>query len=190
MTRRPLSRIVALSLIVTVVSFARAQQADKAPPKSPPPAGHHEVQNDPYIPVERETMRTGPGGRYVRDGYVAVQVNVDAQGNNILGDAANEPTIAVDPTDRHHMVVGWRQFDSVMSDFRQAGWGYTADGGRTWTFPGVIEPGVFRSDPVIDADSQGIFYYNSLTTNDMWNFWCHVYRAGFKNNRRVFNCEG
>ncbi|MBU0617537.1 MAG: hypothetical protein KKI02_07455, partial [Planctomycetes bacterium] len=177
MTHRLLSVIVALSLITAAASLARAQQADKAPPKSPPTSGHVEVQNDPYVPVEREAMRTGPGGRYIRNGYVAVQANVDAQGNNIIGDAANEPSIAVDPTDRRHMVIGWRQFDTIMSDFRQAGWGYTADGGRTWTFPGVIEPGVFRSDPVVDSDSQGNFYYNSLTTDAYWDFWCHVYRS-------------
>jgi hypothetical protein len=176
-THRLLSCLAALALILTMANLTQAQQADKAPPKSPPPVGHHEVQNNPYIPVERGTMPTGPGGRYRRDGYLAVQVNVDAEGNNILGDAANEPSIAVDPTDRRHMVIGWRQFDTVMSDFRQAGWGYTSDGGRTWTFPGAIEPGVFRSDPVVDSDSQGNFYYNSLTTPDMWNFWCHVYRS-------------
>jgi hypothetical protein len=176
-THRLIARMAVLSSIAATANFVWAQQAEKAPPKSPPPVGHVEVPNNPYIPVERGTMPTSPGGRYVRDGYVAVQVNVDAQGNNIVGDAANEPTIAVDPTDRRHIVVGWRQFDTVLSDFRQAGWGYTTDGGRTWTFPGVIEPGVFRSDPVVDSDSQGIFYYNSLTTNDMWNFWCHVYRS-------------
>ena len=40
------------------------------------------------------------------------------------------------------MVVGWRQFDSVSSNFRQAGYGYTGDGGSTWTFPGVFDSGV------------------------------------------------
>ena len=46
-------------------------------------------------------------------------------GNNILGDAANEPSISVDPTDGNKMVIAWRQFNSIQSDFRQAGWGYT-----------------------------------------------------------------
>src|SRR5262249_10463175 len=31
--------------------------------------------------------------------FTSYQANVDASGNNILGDAANEPSIAVDPTD-------------------------------------------------------------------------------------------
>ena len=46
------------------------------------------------------------------------------------------------------MMIGWRQFNSIQSDFRQAGWGYTTDGGIHWTFPGVLENNVFRSDPV------------------------------------------
>mgnify|MGYP006268159715 CR=1 FL=1 len=31
-----------------------------------------------------------------RNGFQSVQVNVDPNGNNIVGDAANEPSIAVD----------------------------------------------------------------------------------------------
>src|SRR5256885_16181661 len=61
--------------------------------------------------------------------FTSFQANVDAQGNNILGDAANEPSISVDPTDGNKMMVAWRQFNSIQSDFRQAGWGYTTDGG-------------------------------------------------------------
>src|SRR5947207_13324723 len=64
--------------------------------------------------------------------FTSFQVNVDASGNNILGDAANEPSISVDPTDHNKMAVGWRQFDSVQSDFRQAGYGYTTAGRTTW----------------------------------------------------------
>src|SRR6187431_1197849 len=67
--------------------------------------------------------------------FTSFQANVDASGNNILGDAANEPAIAVDPTDPNKMTIGWRQFNSINSDFRQGGWGYTTDGGVTWTFP-------------------------------------------------------
>ena len=94
--------------------------------------------------------------------FTSYQANVDAQGNNIVGDAANEPSIAVDPTDRNKITIGWRQFNSVSSNFRQGGWGYTADGGVHWTFPGVLQPGVFRSDPVLGANEVGTFFYNSL----------------------------
>jgi hypothetical protein len=104
--------------------------------------------------------------------FTSYQANVDASGNNILGDAANESAISVDPTDGNKMVIAWRQFDSINSDFRQAGWGYTTDGGVDWTFPGVLEPGVFRSDPVTNADEIGTFFYLSLLgdnfCDDVW----------------------
>jgi hypothetical protein len=104
--------------------------------------------------------------------FTSFQANVDAQGNNILDDAANEPAISVDPTDGNKMAIGWRQFDSIFSDFRQGGWGYTTDGGVTWIFPGVLEPGVFRSDPVMHADETGKFFYLSLLgdnfCDDVW----------------------
>ena len=44
--------------------------------------------------------------------FISYQANVDANGNNIVGDAANEPSIAVDPTDSNKMTIGWRQFDT------------------------------------------------------------------------------
>jgi subtilisin-like proprotein convertase family protein len=97
--------------------------------------------------------------------YVSIQVNVDALGHNIVGDAANEPSIAVNPTNPMNMVIGWRQFDDVTSNFRQGGWAYTMNGGATWTFPGVLQPGVFRSDPVLGVDLQGNFYYQSLKSD-------------------------
>jgi len=125
---------------------------------------HHETPRDPLAPAEAlptetsqpciDSLMFGP--------FRSVQVNVDRRGRNIVGDAANEPSIALDPTDPNKIVIGWRQFDSVQSDFRQAGWAYSHDGGQTWTFPGVLEPGVFRSDPVLDSDADGNFYYYSI----------------------------
>ena len=103
--------------------------------------------------------------------FTSFQVNVDANGNNIVGDAANEPSIAVDPTNLSKMVIGWRQFNSIQSNFRQGGWGYTIDGGTTWTFPSVLENNVFRSDPVLGSDETGNFFYLSLLQSfcdDMW----------------------
>jgi hypothetical protein len=103
--------------------------------------------------------------------FTSYQVNVDGNGQNITLDAANEPSIAVDPNDRNRMVIGWRQFDNVASNFRQAGWGFTSNGGTSWTFPGVLEEGVFRSDPVLAIDATGRFLYLSLLQNffdDVW----------------------
>src|ERR1700731_411694 len=49
-------------------------------------------------------------------GFTSYQVNVNANGQNITGDAANEPSISVDPTNPSKMTIGWRQFDSVSSN--------------------------------------------------------------------------
>ena len=103
--------------------------------------------------------------------FVSYQVNVDANGNNIVGDAANETSIAVDPTDLSKMAIGWRQFNSVTSDFRQGSWGYTTNGGTTWTFPGVLENNVFRSDPVLNSNETGTFFYLSLLQSFCDNIW-------------------
>ena len=103
--------------------------------------------------------------------YTSYQVNVDANGNNIVGDAANEPSICVDPTNGNKMSIGWRQFNSVTSNFRQAGWAYTTNGGTSWSFPGVLENNVFRSDPVLNADSTGNFFYLSLLETFFDNMW-------------------
>jgi len=101
-------------------------------------------------------------GAWERDGYKSMQVNVDARGCNIVGDAANETSIAVDATDPRKIVIGWRQFDSVLSDFRQAGWAYSHDAGHTWVFRGSLDPGVFGSDPVLAAGPDGEIFYLSI----------------------------
>ena len=103
--------------------------------------------------------------------FTSYQVNVNANGNNIVGDAANEPSICVDPMNGNKMSIGWRQFDSVASNFRQAGFAYTANGGPTWINPGVLQPNVFRSDPVLNSDNTSRFFYLSLLQNffdDLW----------------------
>ena len=115
-----------------------------------------EGEYEPAAPGEPEAAL--PRSARTRGAFESVQVNVDEYGNNITGDAANEPSIAVDPTDRSRIVIGWRQFDTTASDFRQAGWAYSHDSGQNWTFPGVLEPGVFRSDPVLAADLDGNIY--------------------------------
>ncbi len=104
--------------------------------------------------------------------FTSYQANVDANGNNILGDAANEPSISVDPTNLNKMVIGWRQFDSIQSDFREAGWAYTSDGGIHWTFPGTLENNLFRSDPVLNCDETGKFFYLSLRSDQAQSFFC------------------
>src|SRR6476620_11657835 len=94
--------------------------------------------------------------------FTSYQANIGANSMNIVGDAANEPSITIDPTNPNKMAIGWRQFNSVASNFRQGGWAYTSDGGVSWTFPGVLEDNVFRSDPVTNSDETGTFFYLSL----------------------------
>lgn len=95
-----------------------------------------------------------------------VQINLDpASGLDIVGDAANEPTLAVNPLDPLNMVVGWRQFTTINSDSRFAGFGYTIDGGESWINGGQLSPppdqppNAEQSDPVLTVDANGTFYY-------------------------------
>lgn len=130
-------------------------------PHERPPA--HPWMPRPTVAPAGTVTHCGP---WERDGFRSIQVNVDARGCNIVGDAANEPSIAVDPTDPRKIVIGWRQFDSVLSDFRQAGWGYSHDGGHTWVFRGSLDPGVFGSDPVLAAGLNGHIYYLSINFDE------------------------
>jgi len=132
----------------------------------------NEIPDNPYISSPRNTMEKQPAYREFNSTYFTTQVNVDSNGMDIIGDAGNETSLAVDPTNPNRIVIGWRQFDTVASNFRQAGYGYSTDGGLTWTFPGVLNPGIFRSDPVLDYDVDGNFYYNSLQST----FACDVYK--------------
>lgn len=104
-----------------------------------------------------------------------VQVNVNALGQNITGDAANEPSLCLDPRDPSRVAVGWRQFDSVANNFRQAGWAYSTNGGLSWTFPGVLEAGTFRSDPVLAADGDGTFYYLGVLITPQYH--CDLFKS-------------
>ena len=125
--------------------------------------------NPPALPKKMETSprMISPFGL-----FISYQVNVDQNGQNIVGDAANECAISVDPTDGNKMTIAWRQFNDVTSNFRQGGWGYTTDAGITWTFPGVLENNVFRSDPVTKSDEIGQFFYLSLQSNQAESFFC------------------
>ena len=121
----------------------------------------HEHKNiDPYKPLLNPKF-SRPRARNTT-GYNIVQVNT-VGGLNTLGDAANEPSLTVNPLNPNQIAVGWRQFDNATSNFRQGGYGWTADGGQTWQ-KGTLTPGVFRSDPVLDTTANGTLHYNSLQT--------------------------
>jgi hypothetical protein len=154
-----------------IISQTDKQKLGKAPDRT----AHHEIKDDDYVPDLRDSQGRSPAYKYSMSNIVTTQVNVDLNGENIIGDAANEPSIAVDPNDPNRMAIGWRQFNTITNNFRQAGYGFTTNGGLTWTFPGVIEPGIFRSDPVLEADAGGNFYYNSLTNTP--EFFCDVFKS-------------
>jgi hypothetical protein len=131
-----------------------------------------EVETYDNAPATPRVMETSPRMISQFATFTSIQVNVNASGQNIVGDAANECSISVDPTNTSKKTVSWRQFNDVNSNFRQAGWGFTTNGGTTWTFPGVLEPGVFRSDPVTQADELGNFFWLSLQgtlCDDLWS---------------------
>jgi hypothetical protein len=102
--------------------------------------------------------------------YTSIQINVDAAGQNIVGDAAHEPTIAFNPKNPSNMVVGFKQFFTALSNDRQGGWAYSEDGGLTWTFPGVVTPGRNRTNIAVDVDSDGNFFYQNLHYDATGNF--------------------
>jgi hypothetical protein len=133
-----------------------------------------EIPDDQYIPVQKEKQQRSPAYRFSTDDFFTVQVNVDQFGQNIVGDAANEPSIAVDPANPNNMAIGWRQFDTISSNFRQAGYAYSTDGGLNWT-TGIIEQGIFRSDPVLGADNYSKLFYYSLSTSGSYT--CELFNS-------------
>ncbi len=170
------SRLVLLLSLVLILPTTAAAESKPSPEElAQILAAHDERPDGPHVAVPLTDRVTGPAWRWHRGVNTSVQVNVDASGNNIVGDAANEPSIAVDLTSSNRIAIGWRQFDTITDSFRQAGYGYSSDGGATWD-ASVIDPGLFRSDPVLDSDAQGNFYYNSLGVPG-GNFACDVFRS-------------
>jgi hypothetical protein len=154
------------AIFLALISIASSQTLV---PK-PLPKGPLEKYDNPPAPLAPAVV-TSPSLLSQFGPYTSYQVNLDSNGNNIVGDAANEPSICVNPANGNKMSIGWRQFDHASSNFRQAGFAYTTNGGRTWRSPGVLEHNVFRSDPVLNSDSGGRFLYLSLLQNffdDLW----------------------
>ena len=122
--RQPLSLLVLLSGLATAPGQTREHK--------PLPTEELEKYDDPPALL----WRTDQSPRMVSqfNAFTSFQVNVDANGQNITGDAANEPSISVDPTNHNRMAIGWRQFDSVLkTSGRRAG----------VTRPMAARPGLF-----------------------------------------------
>ena len=117
--------------LVTLLGVPSVCRASGGPPDSESPPLLLERPDDPYMPPA-ENGNAGSSANVTFGGFVSVQVNVNGLGNNVIGDAANEPSIAVDPTAANRIAIGWRQFDTIRSNFRQAGHSFSRDGGRSW----------------------------------------------------------
>src|SRR5262249_43035127 len=159
-----LALLTAISLLLVPAGFNQTV-ARKPPPTEP----LEKYDNPPAVVAPAlgiSPALVSPFGR-----YTSYQVNVDANGNNRAGDAANEPSICVDRNNPNRMSIGWRQFDSVTSNFREAGFAYSTNGGTRWIAPGVLQDNVFRSDPVLNTDTTGRFFYLSLLQNFFVDLW-------------------
>lgn len=140
------------------------------------PFHYEETFDQAPVSVSQKHRLTTPAYEYTGVGFSVRQVNIDGAGRNIVGDAANEPSLVIDPMQPTRMAIGWRQFDTIASNFRQAGVAFSFDAGTVWRNQRPIEAGIFRSDPVLDADRAGNFYYNSLT-NSAGTYSCHVFKS-------------
>ena len=161
-------RVAKASFLTCLVSLLAIASGHAEQHKRLPNEALEKYENPPMFifRLESSARMVSPFGA-----FVSVQANVDANGNNIVGDAANEPSICVDPSNHNKMAIGWRQFDFVASNFRQAGWGYSTNGGASWSFPGKLESNIFRSDPVLSSDNIGHLFYLSLLQNFFDDIW-------------------
>ncbi len=157
---------LSIAVCLLIVSAAHSQSVARKPLPTEP---LEKYDNSPAVAAP--ILRVAPASVSSFGPYTSYQVNVDANGNNRVGDAANEPSICVDRNHPNRMSIGWRQFNNVASNFREAGFAYTTNGGARWIAPGVLETNVFRSDPVLNSDTAGRFFYLSLVQNffdDLW----------------------
>jgi hypothetical protein len=160
-----------LGLLTTISLLLAAAASSQTVARKPLPTEPLEKYDNPPPAVAAPVLGISPALVSRLGPYISYQVNVDANGNNRVGDAANEPSICIDRHNTDRMSIGWRQFNSVASNFRQAGFAYTTNGGTRWIAPGVLENNVFRSDPVLNSDTVGRFFYLSLLQNffdDLW----------------------
>ncbi|NOT02096.1 MAG: hypothetical protein HOP29_15900 [Phycisphaerales bacterium] len=167
-------------LAIAMILMPAAAWTFRAPADPPDNAVDPGLQESPVPPPTESPapQHTSPAGAVARGPFVSVQVNVNAAGLNIVGDAANEPSIAIDPTNPDRVVIGWRQFDTILDSFRKAGWSFSHDGGQTWAARDVLESQEFSSDPVLAVDRLGRFYYYALQPNRGPGEWaCYLYRS-------------
>ncbi len=94
-----------------------------------------------------------------QEGVDRVQINVNDLGQNVIGDAAQEPSLAVDPTDPTRLVVGWSYFPDASNADSESAWAYSHDGGRTWDFQGLQQPAGDRGEALVRTLADGTVLY-------------------------------
>src|SRR6266550_2830271 len=109
-----LGLLTAISLLLAPAAFSQTVA------RKPLPTGPLEKYDNPPALTAR-ILAVSPALVSQFGPYTSYQVNVDANGNNIVGDAANEPSICLDVRNRARIAIGWRQFNTYTSNFRQAG---------------------------------------------------------------------
>ncbi len=95
--------------------------------------------------------------------FLTISTNMDVTNN---GATQNEGMVAINPLDHQKLVVGY-------NDYRlggnAAGWSWSDDGGKTWTFGGDFSMSGYNrgADPVVAFDSTGIAYFAGLAYNQV-----------------------
>ena len=80
-----ISIILSLVIIFTTDLFSQEKKAQEL---------HRETIDQNYVPRLLKNQSTSPAFTYSSDIVFVTQVNVDENGDNIISDAANEPSIA------------------------------------------------------------------------------------------------
>src|SRR3954451_5375022 len=89
---------VSLTLLVCLALPLGLSSSSAQPAPTWKPHGREPLEKYDNPPAPPRKIETSPRMVSRLGSFVSYQVNVDASGNNIIGDAANECTISVDPT--------------------------------------------------------------------------------------------
>src|SRR5437667_8598742 len=104
---------VSLTLLICLALPLALSGSPAQPAPTWKPHGREPLEKYNNPPAPPRTIETSPRMISQFGVFTSYQANVDANGSNILGDAANEPSISVDPTNLNKMMIVWRQLDSI-----------------------------------------------------------------------------
>src|SRR6266853_6082696 len=92
--------LLAVSTISLALLPGASAQTQTSQPNPKQPLERYDMPPAYIYRLERSPRMISPYGV-----FTSYQVNVDANGNNIVGDAANEPSISVDPTNGNKITI-------------------------------------------------------------------------------------